>query len=99
MIDSENNNSPKKRFLSEIFSNLGEIKKPKKENTSYELNIMNEDNEIPKKKKSADSKQSKTLSKINSPQLPCVLFSPFKALVKLLASLLICWFNCCSISN
>lgn len=51
MIDSENNNSPKKRFFSEIFSNLGEIKKPKKENTSYELNIMNEDNEIPKKKK------------------------------------------------
>ena len=46
MIDSENNNSPKKRFFSEIFSNLGEIKKPKKENTSYELNIMNEDNEI-----------------------------------------------------
>lgn len=65
MIDSENNNSPKKRFFSEIFSNLGEIKKPKKENTSYELNIMNEDNEIPKKKKSADSNQSKTLSKIS----------------------------------
>ena len=65
MIDSENNNSPKKRFFSEIFSNLGEIKKTKKENTSYELNIMNEDNEIPKKKKSADSKQSKTLSKIS----------------------------------
>ena len=65
MNDSENNNSPKKRFFFEIFSNLGEIKKPKKENTSYELNIMNEDNEIPKKKKSADSKQSKTLSKIS----------------------------------
>jgi hypothetical protein len=65
MTDSENNNSPKKRFFSENFSNLGEIKKPKKENTSYELNIMNDDNEIPKKKKSADSNQSKTLSKIS----------------------------------
>ena len=67
MTDSENNNSPKnrKRFFSEIFSNLGEIKKPKKENTSYELNIMNDDNEIPKKKKSADLNPSKILSKIS----------------------------------
>ena len=45
MIDS-----PKKRFFSEVFSDLDEIKKTKKENTSYEINIMNEENEIPKKK-------------------------------------------------
>ncbi len=64
MINSKNNNLPKKRVFSEIFSNLGEIKKPKKKNTSYDLYIMNEDTEIPKKKKSSDSKQSKTLSKI-----------------------------------
>ena len=59
----------KKRLFSEAFSDefsdLEEIKKTKKENTSYEINIMNEENEIPKKKKSDELKQPKTLSKIS----------------------------------
>ncbi len=37
--------------------------------------------------------------KISSPQFPCILLSPFSALVRLSASLLICWLSCTSVFN
>ena len=49
--------------------------------------------------KGLSEKHYQTASKLNSPQLPCFFTSPFKALVKLLASSLIFEFKSCSFFN